>query len=169
MCTVLHLLLPHAHHVLPIQSTVQHSLSMHKRLKCILPPTPLWCSDHVLDINIWVANISRLTMRGHSSSDNRTTVVRNGSVGFSFKNMVDFNVYSLAFTSCKRSWDPSSRPASNSALLLQSTANAKLVNCTFHDNLGDALTVGNTSITLVENNEFVRNICSARWSHICQR
>ena len=105
------------------------------------------------------SNCDEEQKRGHSSSDNRTTVVRNGSVGFSFTNMVDFNIYSLAFTSCNRSWDPSSRPASNSALLLQSTANAKLVNCTFHDNLGNALTVRNTSITLAENNEFVRNQC----------
>ena len=115
--------------------------------------------DHVLDINIRAANISRLTMRGHSSSDNTATVVRNGSVGFSFTNMVDFNVFSLTFTSYNRSWDPSSRPASKSALLLQSTAYAKLVNCSFHDNLGNALTVHNTNITLAENNEFMHNQC----------
>ena len=60
--------------------------------------------DHVLDVNIIVANVTRLTMRGESSSDNITTVVCNGSVGFSFTNMVDFNIYSLAFTSYNRSW-----------------------------------------------------------------
>ena len=60
--------------------------------------------DHVLDMNITVANISRLTMCRESSSDNIATVVRNGSVGFSFTNMVDFNIYSLAFTYYNWSW-----------------------------------------------------------------
>ena len=107
--------------------------------------------DHVLDMNIVVANVTRLTMRGESSSGNIATVVRNVSVGFSFTNMVGFNIYSLAFTSLNRSWSYGSQPASNSALLLQSTQNAKLVNCFFHDNLGNGLTVHNTNITLEEN------------------
>ena len=115
--------------------------------------------DHVLDVNITVANVSRLTMRGESSSDNIATVVPNGSVGFSFTNMVDLNIYSLAFTSYNRSWSYGSHPASNSALLLQSTQNAELVNCSFHDNIGTALTVHNTNITLIGNNEFVHNQC----------
>ena len=113
--------------------------------------------DHVLDVNITVANVTRLTMRGESSSDNIATVVRNGPVGFSFTNMVDFNTYSLAFTSYNRSWSYGSHPASNSALLLRSTQNAKLVNCSFHDNIGTALAVHNTNITLTGNSEFVHN------------
>ena len=115
--------------------------------------------DHVLDTNIRVANVARLTMRGESSSNNIATVVRNGSVGFRFTNMVSFKIYSLAFTSYNRSWSYGSQPASNSALLLNSTQNAKLVNCSFHDNLGTALTVYNTNITLAENSEFIRNQC----------
>ena len=115
--------------------------------------------DHVLDRNIAVANVARLTMHAMSSSGNIATVVRNGSVGFSFTNMVDFNIYSLAFISYKRSWRYGSQPASNSALLLQSTRNGKLVNCSFHDNLGTALTVHNTNITLSGNNEFIHNQC----------
>ena len=121
MCTVSHPLPPHAHPALTIQPTVPHSLSMHKKLNCILPPTPLLMflpGDHVLDRNITVANVSRLTMRGESSSDSIATVVRNGSVGFSFTNMVDLNIYSLAFTSYNRSWSYSSHPAT-SALLLE--------------------------------------------------
>ena len=56
--------------------------------------------DHILDTNITVANVTRLTMRGESSfSDNIPTVVHNGPVGFSFTNMVEFNIHSLAFTS----------------------------------------------------------------------
>ena len=73
--------------------------------------------------------------------------------------MVDFNIYSLAFTSYNRSWSYGSHPASNSALLLQSTQNAELVNCSFHDNLSTALTVHNTNITLTGNSEFVHNQC----------
>ena len=115
--------------------------------------------DHVLDVNTTVDNVARLTMRGESSSDNIATVVRNGSVGFSFTNVVNFNIYSLAFTSYNKSWSYGSHPASNSALLLQSTQNAKLVNCSFHDNLGTALTVHNTNITLTGNNEFTHNQC----------
>ena len=63
--------------------------------------------DHVLDRNITVANVARLTMYGVSSPiniDSMATVVHNGSVGFSFTDMVDFNIYSLAFTSYNRSW-----------------------------------------------------------------
>ena len=117
--------------------------------------------DHVLDRNITVANVARLTISGESSSDNIATVVRNGSVGFSFTNMVDFKIYSLAFTSCTRSWSYGSHPVSKSrsALLLQSSLYAKLVSCSFQDNLGTALTVYNTSINLAENNEFVHNQC----------
>ena len=114
--------------------------------------------DHVLDRNITVSNVARLTMCGESSSGNITTVVRNGSVGFSFTNMVDFNIYSLAFTSCNKSWSYGSHPASNSALLLQSTQYAKLLNCSFHDNLGNALAVNNTNITL-EESKFTHNQC----------
>ena len=106
--------------------------------------------DHVLDRNITVANVTKLTMRRESSSDNIATVVRNGSVGFSFTNMVDFNIYSLAFTSYNRFWIYI-YPASNSALFLNATQNAKLVNCSLHDNLCTALKVHNTNITLVEN------------------
>ena len=114
--------------------------------------------DHVLDRTITVANVARLTIRGQFSSDNMATVVRNGSVrpGLSFTNMVDFNIYSLAFTSHNRFWSYGSHPASGSALILQSTQNAKLVNCSFHDNLGTALT---TNITLEDNSEFTHNQC----------
>ena len=114
--------------------------------------------DHVFDTNVTVTNITRLTMHGTSSSGNIATIVRNGSVGFSFTKMVNFNIYSLAFTSHNKSWSYGSQPASNSALLLQSTQNVKLVNCSFHDNLGNALTVCNTSITL-EENQFIHNQC----------
>ena len=94
--------------------------------------------DHVLDTNITVANVARLTMCKESSSDNTATVVRDGSVGVSFTNMVDFNIYSLAFTSYNRSWSHGSHPASNSTLLLQSTKYAKVVtvNCSFQTTLG---------------------------------
>ena len=69
---------------------------------------------HVLDT---VANLAKLTMHGDSSSDNIATVVRNGSVGFSFTNMVDFNIYCLAFISHNRSWSYHNCLASNTALL----------------------------------------------------
>ena len=121
--------------------------------------------DHVLDRTITVTNVARLTMCGEFPSDNMATVVRNGSVGFSFTNMVDFTIYFLAFTSYNynRSWSYDSHPASTSALLLQSTQNTKLVNCSFHDNLGTALAVINTYVTLVENSKFIRNQCAC-WS-----
>ena len=114
--------------------------------------------EHYLDTNITVANVASLTMVGESSSDNIATVVHNGSVGFSFTNMVDFKIYSLAFTSYNWSRSYGSRPASNSALLLKSTPSANLVNCSFHDNLGTALTVYNTNIILTEN-KFLHNQC----------
>ena len=120
--------------------------------------------DHVLDrtIYITVSSVARLTMHGESSSNNIATIVCNGSVGFSFTNTVDLNIYSLAFTSYNRSWTYDSHPASNSALFWQSIQNAKLVNCSFHDNIGTALTVNNTNITLAENNEFIRNKCGCK-------
>ena len=42
---------------------------------------------------------------------------------------------------------------------MQSTQNAKLVNCSFHGNFGTALTVHDTNITLVGNSEFLHNQC----------
>ena len=58
MCTVSHPLPPHAHPALTI-TTVPHSLSMHEKLNCILPPTPLWCSCQV---TIFLIGIFQLTM-----------------------------------------------------------------------------------------------------------
>ena len=58
--------------------------------------------DHTLDMNITVANISRLTMCGESSSGYVTTNVCNESVGLSFLSVVDFKIHSLTFTSCGR-------------------------------------------------------------------
>ena len=156
MCTVSYPLPPRAHPVLLIQSTVPHSLSMHK-MKYILTPTTLWCSCQVTMFLIGISNVTRLTMHVESSSGNIATVVRNGSVGFSFMNMVDFNICSLVFTSCNRSLSYISHPVSNSALLLQLTQNAKLVFC---DNLGTALTVRNTNVILTENSEFIHNQCA---------
>ena len=76
--------------------------------------------DRALERNITVANVTRLTMRGQSFSDNIATVVCNGSVGFRYRNM-NFNIYSLAFTSYNRFWGCGKHPVSTSALLLQST------------------------------------------------
>ena len=98
-------------------------------------------------------------MRGESLLYGIAAVTRNGSVGFSFTNMVDFNIYSLAFTSYNRSWSyvgyraSSPRPSSRLIFTVY-TLNVKLVNCFFHDNLGTALTVHNTIITLAGKSEF---------------
>ena len=116
---------------------------------------------HVLDRNITVANVAGLTMCGFSLHS-IATVVRNQSVGFSFTSMVDLRIYSLAFTTCNRSWSYHSHAASSAVLLLQFTQYATLVNCSFHDNLGTALTVHNSIITLAENNEFKHNHCACQ-------
>ena len=116
--------------------------------------------DHVLDKNITVANVTRLTMRGESSSGNRATVVCSRPVGLSFTSMVDLKIDSLAFTSCSRllKYTVIDFPlAVYAALDLQSTQNAELVNCSFHDNIGTALLVNNTSITLSGTTEFTHN------------
>ena len=136
--------------------------------------------DHTLDTNITVANVARLTMHGESSSDSMATVVCNGSVGFLFSNMERFIIHSLAFTTCSRTYTIEaldiasliSLPVLDStqynfsipikyALLLQSTQCAELVNCSFHDNLGTALVVNNTNITLSGNTEFTHNYCES--------
>ena len=117
--------------------------------------------DHVLDLNITVANVASLTMHGESSLGNVPTVVCSGPVGLLFSNMVDFKMYSLAVRSCNRSLrvnDQLADPASNSALFLISTQSAELANCSFHDNPCTALAVHNTSITLAENT-FEKNQC----------
>ena len=113
--------------------------------------------DHVLEMNITVANVDRLTMHGESSPDNLPTVVCNGVVGLSFTNMVDFKVHSLAFTACSR--DFSDPLASKYALLLDMVELAELVNCSFHDNLGTALVVMNSNIILAGNTTFTCNHC----------
>ena len=134
--------------------------------------------DHILDANITVANVSRLTMRGESSSDNYTaTVVCSETFGLIFTNMMKFKIQSLAFTNCSKTYPipvnvinsittstihvpftPSSQLIARHALLLQFTQYAELVNCSFHDNIGTALVVINSSIT-AENNDFTHNYC----------
>ena len=113
--------------------------------------------DHALDTNITVSNIARLTLRGESSSSNRATVVCSGSVGLSFTSIVEFTVHSLGFTLCGR--DSFLSPASKFAVWFKSITHAELVDSFFHDNLGTALAVDNTNITLSGNNDFVRNHC----------
>jgi len=116
--------------------------------------------DHALNTNITVTNIARLAMYGESSSGNIANIVCNGSVGFSFTSMKgDFRIYSLTFTSCGRKYGTPS--ASNYALLLQTTQYAELVNCSFHDNLGTALVLNNTNITLAGNSVFTHNHCES--------
>ena len=130
--------------------------------------------DHILYVNITVANVTRLTMTGESFAGNRATVVCSvhwfsGSVGLSFTSMVEFKIDSLAFTSCNRKYaialrnlfladgvpPPSGTAIVHVALLLHST-HAELVNCSFHDNPGTALAVNNTNITLA-GNTFIHN------------
>ena len=113
--------------------------------------------DHTLDTNITVANVIGMTMRGESSSGDLPTVVCNGSVGLSFSSMVNLQMHSLVFTSCSR--DFSDPLASKYALLLDLVEYAELVNCSFHDNLGTALVVINTNITLTGNTNFTHNHC----------
>ena len=122
--------------------------------------------DHTLDTNITVTNVARLTMHGESYSGNIATVVCSESVGLSFTSMVDLKIDSLAFTSCSRKYAISIpdilQPTVNVALHLQSTQYSELVNCSFHDNnLGTALMVNNTSITLAGNSEFTHNHCES--------
>ena len=133
--------------------------------------------DHILDRNITVANVARLTMRGESSSGNRATVVCIGPVGLKFANIMKFKIQSLAFTKCSRTYTfplnvlnsivtlifhvpftPTFPFSARHALLLQSTQYAELVNCSFHDNIGTALVVISSSIT-AENNDFTHNYC----------
>ena len=110
--------------------------------------------NHTLNMNITVANVANLTMQGEDFSTTSATIVCNGSVGFNFISMVKFNIYSLAFTSCSRY-----HLGNFYALLLQSTQSAELVNCFFHDNLGTALVVVNTNVTLSGSTIFKHNHC----------
>ena len=100
-------------------------------------------------------------MCGESSSGYVATVVCNGSVGLRFTSMVDFKIHSLTFTSCGRSFDENALSFGKYALHLGSIEYAELVNCSFHDNLGTALAVYHSSITLAGNNEFTHNY----WYH----
>ena len=112
--------------------------------------------DHTLNVNITVSDLTRLSMHGESSPRRRATVICNVSVGLSFTSIVEFEMYSLAFTSCSRK-----NGARNYALLLRSTWYVVLVNCSFYDNHGTALVVNNTSITFLGNNEFAHNHCES--------
>ena len=115
--------------------------------------------NHTLDMNITVAHISWLTMYGESSSGCVATVACNGSVGLSFMSMKEFKIHSLTFTSCGRNSGKYTPDFDKYTLLLISIRYAKVVNCSFHDNLGTALAVYHTSITLAENNEFTHSHC----------
>ena len=78
-------------------------------------------------------------------------------------------IYFLVFTSYGRNYAiiPNSHLRfTQVALCLQSTQSAELVNCSFHDNLGTALRVDNTNITLAGNSEFTHNyiLCGANFA-----
>ena len=73
-------------------------------------------------------------------------------------NMTNLKVSSLAFTSCSRYYGITS--ASKYAMLLQSTQYVKLVNCSFHDNLGTALVVNSTDIILAGSDDFIHYHCT---------
>ena len=113
--------------------------------------------DHTLDLNVTVANIAKLTMRHESTSGNRATIVCDGLVGFVFTNIMEFKIEFLAFSSCSRGFD--SLSAYKFALLLNLTDFVELINCYFHDNLGTALLVTNTNLTLSGNSNFTHNHC----------
>ena len=113
--------------------------------------------DHALDTNITVANVSRLTMHGESSSSNKATVVCSGLVGLSFTSIVDIKIHSLTFTSCSRRYTLTLGLVYHAAMYLQSTQDAELVNCSFHDNNGTAISVTSTNIYLVGNTKFTHN------------
>ena len=116
--------------------------------------------QHTLDLNITVTNVARLTMRRNFSANNVAMIVCNGSVGLSFSSMVEFKINFLHFRSCSRKYDMP--PASNYALLLQSTKYAELVNCSFYDNIGTAIVVDNTSNISVWYSEFAHNHCQPK-------
>ena len=65
-------------------------------------------------------------MHGESSSEIIATVVRKGSFGFNFTNVVYLSIHSLAFASYSTSWGYGSHQASSSALVLQSMHYAEL-------------------------------------------
>ena len=110
-------------------------------------------SDHALNVNITVSNVTRLTMCGESSSGNRATVVCSGSVGLRFTSTVELKIHSLAFTSRSRKYSqPNRLDVICAALFLQSTQYAELVNCSFHGNPATALVVNNASMILAGNN-----------------
>ena len=119
--------------------------------------------NHTLDRNITVANVTRLTMCGESSSGNRATVVCSGSVGLSFTSIVDFKIDFLTFASCSRKYNGTLSDfhltVVYGAILLQSSQCAELVNCSFSDNNGTALVVINADITL-SGNTFTQNRAS---------
>ena len=115
--------------------------------------------DHVLDMNITVANVASLTIVGESSSGNTAEVVCSGSVGFRFKGTVGLKIYSLVFKSCSRRNGAPPAIVAYNALLLQSSQYAELVNCSFYDNIGSALAVDNTNLTLGGNSVFTHNHC----------
>ena len=134
--------------------------------------------DHVLDADITVANVARLTMRGESSSTYYTAiVVCSGQFGLLFTNMMKFKIQSLDFTNCGKTYiipfnvlnsiitstfhvpfTPTFPFIAKHVLLLQFTQYAELVNCSFRDNIGTALVVTSSSITS-ENNDFTHNYC----------
>ena len=147
-----------------VNCTTLHEYAQEAELYFTSNTTIVFVSgDHTLDMNITVANVDRLTMRGESSSGKIATVACSGPVGLSFTSMVEFKICSLAFTSCSRLFRYANivlgymyTPVYG-AMYLQSTQYAELVNCSFHDNDGTALLVDNTNITLAGNTEFTHN------------
>ena len=71
-------------------------------------------------------------------------------------------IYSLLFTTYSRS-SVDLLPNRYFVLLLQSTQYAALGNCSFHDNIDNALLVKNTNVTLAGNSKFIHNFCESNF------
>ena len=122
--------------------------------------------EHTLSTNISVADTNSYSLLG--VLHNATTRIKcEKKVGFTFSNILYITIHHLVFTSCgiyrivgvdDVIYDPP-RATQTFALFMDSILQIDITNSTFENNIGTALGVNNSRLTLDGNNSFLLGNC----------
>jgi len=110
--------------------------------------------DHALSVNFTVENVSGFEIL--SSADSHATIVCQGLVGLSFRNIAHVAMHGLTINSCGMGAVILSFPTTY-GVSVHSVLDARISNCSFQDSVGTALGVFHSSLDLRGSNNFTGN------------
>ena len=107
--------------------------------------------DHVLSVNFTVENVSGFEIL--SSADSHATIVCQGLVGLSFRNIAHVAMHGLTINSCGMGAVIFSFPTTY-GVSVHSVSEARISNCSFQESVGTALGVFHSNVDLKGSNNF---------------